>query len=179
MRGARDGKRGAHANTTQPSQISARRVAMTAPRRQQQARTVRAQKVVMMSAATDEIVEKLKDLTLLEASELVKQIEETFGVDASAPVGGGMVMAAPGAAGGDAGAAAEEKTEFTVEIQDVDASKRIAAIKVVRALTSLGLKEAKDAVTNLPFKILTDVPKEAAEDAIKQLEEQGCKCAMV
>ena len=61
----------------------------------------------------------------------------------------------------------------------MDASKRIAAIKVVRALTSLGLKEAKDAVTNLPFKILTDVPKEAAEDAIKQLEEQGCKCAMV
>merc|ERR1719164_118815 len=104
--------------------ISARRVAMTAPRRQQQARTVRAQKVVMMSAATDEIVEKLKDLTLLEASELVKQIEETFGVDASAPVGG-MMMAAPGAAPpGEAAAAEEAKTEFDLEITDVDASKR-------------------------------------------------------
>merc|ERR1719478_295885 len=158
--------------------ISARRVAMTAPRRQQQARTVRAQKVVMMSAATDEIVEKLKDLTLLEASELVKSIEETFGVDASAPVGGGMMMAAPGAGGGDAGAA-EEKTDFTLQIVEVDASKRIAAIKVVRSLTSLGLKEAKDAVTNLPFDILKDQPKEACEEAQKQLEEQGCKCAMV
>ncbi|XRA96061.1 ribosomal protein L7/L12 [Pycnococcus provasolii] len=134
--------------------------------------------VVVKSAATDEIVEKLKDLTLLEASELVKSIEETFGVDASAPVGGGMMMAAPGAGGGDAGAA-EEKTDFTLQIVEVDASKRIAAIKVVRSLTSLGLKEAKDAVTNLPFDILKDQPKEACEEAQKQLEEQGCKCAMV
>ena len=105
----------------------------------------------------------------------MSQIEETFGVDASAPVGGGMMVAAPGAGGGDA-AAAEEKTEFDLEIVEVDSSKRIAAIKVVRGLTSLGLKEAKDAVTNLPFKILEGSSKDACEDAMKQLEEQGCKC---
>ena len=111
---------------------------------------------------------------LLEASELVKQIEETFGVDASAPAGG-MVMAA-----GPAAAAEEvaEKTEFDLVITDVDASKRIAIIKVVRGLTSLGLKEAKDAVTNLPFTILEGKTKGEVEEAMKELEAGGAKCEM-
>mmetsp|Transcript_6635 Transcript_6635/g.23448 ORF Transcript_6635/g.23448 Transcript_6635/m.23448 type:complete len:175 (-) Transcript_6635:158-682(-) len=130
--------------------------------------------VVVRSAATDEIIEKMKSLTLLEAAELVTQIEETFGVDASAPVGGGMMMAAPGAGGGEE--AAEEKTEFDLIIEDVAADKRIAAIKVVRGLTSLGLKDAKDAVTNLPFTVLEGKSKEECEAAVKDLEEAGAKC---
>merc|ERR1719390_353837 len=131
--------------------------------------------VVAMSANTDEIIEKMKTLTLLEASELVAQIEETFGVDASAPAGG-VVMAAGPAAGGAEEAA--EKTEFDLVITDVDASKRIAIIKVVRGLTSLGLKEAKDAVTNLPFTILEGKTKGEVEEAMKELEAGGAKCEM-
>eukprot|EP00894_Picocystis_sp_ML_P003046 jgi/Pico_ML_1/53563/g4091.t2 len=148
--------------------------AMAVPRVSVQAKAGR-NNVVCMSAATDEIVEKLKTLSLLEAAELVKQIEETFGVDASAPAGG-MMMAAPGAA-----APAEEvevQTEFNLIINEVDAAKRIAAIKVVRSLTSLGLKEAKDAVTNLPFTLLEAKSKEDCEAAKKQLEETGCKCEL-
>merc|ERR1719343_953976 len=129
----------------------------------------------MQSAVTDEIVEKLKGITLLEASELVKQIEETFGVDASAPAGG-MVMAAPGAGGGGEAAEAEEaKTEFDCVITEVDGSKKIAAIKVVRSLTTLGLKEAKNAVTNLPFVVCEGKAKEECEEAKAKLEEAGCK----
>merc|ERR1712100_649993 len=130
---------------------------------------------VCRSAATDEIVEKLKGITLLEAADLVKQIEETFGVDASASAG--VMVAAPGA-GGDAGAAAEEKTEFDLVITEADASKKIACIKVVRALTSLGLKEAKDAVTNLPHTLFEGRSKEDCEDAMKQLAEAGAKAEM-
>ena len=130
--------------------------------------------VVAMSAATDDIIEKMKGLTLLEASELVSQIEETFGVDASAPAGGVVMAAGPG--GGEEAAA--EKTEFDLVITDVDSSKRIAIIKVVRSLTSLGLKEAKDAVTNLPFTILEGKTKGECEEATKTLEEGGAKCEM-
>ena len=130
--------------------------------------------VVAMSAATDDIIEKMKGLTLLEASELVSQIEETFGVDASAPAGGVVMAAGPG--GGEESAA--EKTEFDLVITDVDSSKRIAIIKVVRSLTSLGLKEAKDAVTNLPFTILEGKTKAECEEATKTLEEGGAKCEM-
>ena len=111
---------------------------------------------------------------LLEASELVSQIEETFGVDASAPAGGVVMAAGPG--GGEEAAA--EKTEFDLVITDVDSSKRIAIIKVVRSLTSLGLKEAKDAVTNLPFTILEGKTKAECEEATKTLEEGGAKCEM-
>ena len=100
---------------------------------------------------------------------------ETFGVDASAPAGG-VVMAAGPAAGGAEEAA--EKTEFDLVITDVDASKRIAIIKVVRGLTSLGLKEAKDAVTNLPFTILEGKTKGEVEEAMKELEAGGAKCEM-
>ena len=151
---------------------------MTAPARRMESenRSSLRSSVKMQSAVTDEIVEKLKGITLLEASELVKQIEETFGVDASAPAGGMMVAAPGGAAGGAAVAEeVEEQTEFDVIISEIDSAKKIAAIKVVRQLTTLGLKEAKDAVTELPNTLLTGATKEDAEAAKKQLEETGCK----
>ncbi|HIK09460.1 MAG TPA: 50S ribosomal protein L7/L12 [Oscillatoriaceae cyanobacterium M33_DOE_052] len=129
-----------------------------------------------MSVATDEILEKLKTLTLLEAAELVKQIEETFGVSAAAPVGG-MMMMAPGAAAA-AAEPEEEKTEFDVILEDVPADKKIAILKVVRAITGLGLKEAKDLVESTPKPIKEAAPKDAAEDAKKQLEEAGAKVSI-
>ncbi len=128
-----------------------------------------------MSTATDEILEKLKSLTLLEASELVKQIEEAFGVSAAAPVGG-MMMAAPSAAA--AAEPEEEQTEFTVMLEEVPADKKIAILKVVRALTGLGLKEAKDLVEAAPKAVKEAVAKGDAEDAKKQLEEAGAKVAI-
>lgn len=127
-----------------------------------------------MSTTTNEIIEKLKSITLLEAAELVSQIEETFGVDASAPVGGGFI-AAPGAAGGSASEAVEEKTTFDVIIEDVPADKRVPVLKIVRNLTSLDLKEAKEAITSLPKAIQQGVSKDDAEAAKKQLEEAGAK----
>jgi len=126
-----------------------------------------------MSTTTNEIIEKLKSLTLLEAAELVSQIEETFGVDASAPVGGGFI-AAPGVGGG-AAEAVEEKTTFDVIIEDVPADKRVPVLKVVRNLTSLDLKEAKEAITTLPKAIQQGISKDDAEAAKKQLEEAGAK----
>jgi large subunit ribosomal protein L7/L12 len=129
-----------------------------------------------MSATTDAIIEQLKSITLLEASELVSQIEETFGVDASAPVGGGVMMAAaPGAAAGEV---AEEKTEFDVILDEVPSDKRIAVIKAVRALTSLGLKEAKGLIESTPKPIKEGVSKDDAEAAKKELEEAGGKASI-
>ncbi len=131
-----------------------------------------------MSAKTDEILDQLKSLSLLEASELVKQIEEAFGVDASAPVGGGMMMmpgAAPGAAPAATAEEVEEQTEFDVILEDVPADKKIAILKVVRTLTGLGLKEAKDLVEAAPKPVKEAIAKDAAEDAKKQLEEAGAK----
>ncbi|GAB4535739.1 MAG: 50S ribosomal protein L7/L12 [Pleurocapsa sp.] len=127
-----------------------------------------------MSAATDEILEKLKSLSLLEASELVKQIEETFGVSAAASAG--VVMAAPGAAA--AAEEVEEKTEFDVILEDVPKDKKIAVLKVVRAITGLGLKEAKEMVESTPKAIKEGVAKEDAEDTKKKLEEAGAKVAV-
>jgi large subunit ribosomal protein L7/L12 len=127
-----------------------------------------------MSATTDEILEKLKSLTLLEAADLVKQIEEAFGVSAAAPAGGMMVMA-PGAAGAGPAEEVEEQTEFDVILEDVPADKKIAILKVVRTLTGLGLKEAKDLVEAAPKAVKEAVAKDAAEDAKKQLEEAGAK----
>eukprot|EP00189_Rhodosorus_marinus_P000230 CAMPEP_0113954786 /NCGR_PEP_ID=MMETSP0011_2-20120614/835_1 /TAXON_ID=101924 /ORGANISM="Rhodosorus marinus" /LENGTH=92 /DNA_ID=CAMNT_0000964131 /DNA_START=1104 /DNA_END=1379 /DNA_ORIENTATION=- /assembly_acc=CAM_ASM_000156 len=92
-----------------------------------------------MSNKIENILEELKTLTLLEAAELVKQIEETFGVDASVASGGGVIMAAP--AGGVSQEEVEEKTEFDVILEEVPASKKIAILKVVRSITGLGLKE--------------------------------------
>ncbi len=129
-----------------------------------------------MSAATDEILEKLKTLSLLEAAELVKQIEEAFGVTAAAPAGGMMMMAAaPGAAVAEE---VEEQTEFDVILTEVPADKKIAVLKIVRELTGLGLKEAKDVVESTPKAIREGVPKEAAEEAKKKLEEAGGKATV-
>ena len=127
-----------------------------------------------MSAKTDEILEQLKTLSLLEASELVKQIEEAFGVDASAPAGGMMMAAAPGAAGA-AEEAAEEQTEFDVVLEEVPSDKKIAILKVVRGITGLGLKEAKGLVEETPKSLKEATTKEDAEEIKKQLEEAGAK----
>ncbi|AFZ29403.1 MULTISPECIES: 50S ribosomal protein L7/L12 [Chroococcaceae] len=128
-----------------------------------------------MSAATDQILEQLKSLTLLEAAELVKQIEEAFGVSAAAPAGGMMMMAAPGAAAAAPAEEVEEQTEFDVILDEVPADKKIAVLKVVRTLTGLGLKEAKDLVESTPKPVKEAIAKDAAEDAKKQLEEAGAK----
>jgi large subunit ribosomal protein L7/L12 len=128
-----------------------------------------------MSAATDNILEQLKTLTLLEAAELVKQIEEAFGVSAAAPVGG-MMMAAPGA--GAPAEAVEEKTEFDVMLEEVPADKKIAVLKVVRSITGLGLKEAKDLVESAPKAVKEATNKDDAEAIKKQLEEAGAKVAV-
>lgn len=126
-----------------------------------------------MSTATDQILEQLKTLSLLEAAELVKQIEEAFGVSAAAPVGG-MMMAAPGAAAAPVEEVVEQ-TEFDVILDEVPADKKIAILKVVRTLTGLGLKEAKDLVEAAPKPVKEAIAKDAAEDAKKQLEEAGAK----
>ncbi|PZD74380.1 50S ribosomal protein L7/L12 [Acaryochloris thomasi RCC1774] len=128
-----------------------------------------------MSAATEEILEKLKSLTLLEAADLVKEIEEAFGVSAAAPVGG--MMMAP-AAGGGAAEEAEEKTEFDVVLEEVPSDKKIAILKVVRSLTGLGLKEAKEIVESAPKAIKEGTSKDDAEEAKKTLEEAGAKVAL-
>merc|ERR1719331_330596 len=105
-------------------------------------------------AVVDEVMDKLKSMTLLEASELVKAIEETFDVDASAGGGGMMMMAgAPAAGGGEAAAAAEEKTEFDIVLESFPADKKIAVLKIVRGITGLGLKEAKELVESAPKSI--------------------------
>jgi large subunit ribosomal protein L7/L12 len=127
-----------------------------------------------MSEKIDQIVEDLKTLTLLEASELVSKIEETFGVDASAAAGGGIMMAAPGAAVEEV----EEKTEFDLMLDEVPADKKIAVLKVVRGLTGLGLKEAKELVESAPKEIQGAMAKDAAEDAKKQIEDAGGKASL-
>jgi large subunit ribosomal protein L7/L12 len=123
-----------------------------------------------------EIIEQLKSLTLLEAADLVKQIEETFDVSAAAPMGGMMMAAMPG--GGGVEEAAEEKTEFDLILEEVPADKKIAVLKVVRTLTGLGLKEAKDLVESTPKNIKEGVAKADAEAAKKELEGAGAKCAI-
>ena len=125
----------------------------------------------------EEIIEQLKSLTLLEAADLVKQIEETFDVSAAAPAGGGMMMMAPGAAGAG-GEAEEEKTEFDLVLEEVPADKKIAVLKVVRTITGLGLKEAKDLVESTPKTLKEGVAKADAEGAMKDLEAAGAKCAI-
>ncbi|BAY65145.1 50S ribosomal protein L7/L12 [Calothrix brevissima NIES-22] len=124
-----------------------------------------------MSATTDNILEQLKSLTLLEAAELVKQIEEAFGVSAAAPVG--VAIAAPGVA--PVAEVVEEKTEFDVILESVPADKKIAVLKIVREITGLGLKEAKDLVEAAPKPVKEGIAKEAAEDAKKRIEEAGGK----
>jgi len=131
----------------------------------------------VMSAVVDEVMEKLKSMTLLEASELVKAIEETFDVDASAGAGG-MMMMPPGAggvpAGGDA-PAAEEKTEFDLVLDSYPADKKIAVLKIVRELTGLGLKDAKTKVESAPCTLKEGSSKAECDEAKAKLEEVGAK----
>ncbi|WP_417570809.1 50S ribosomal protein L7/L12 [Parolsenella catena] len=124
----------------------------------------------MAKLTTDEIIDALKEMTLLEASELVKAIEDTFGVSAAAPA---AVVAAPAA--GEA--AAEEKTNFDVVLEGCGDTK-IAVIKVVRELTSLGLKEAKEVVESAPKAVLEGAKKEDAEAAKEKLEAAGAAVSL-
>jgi large subunit ribosomal protein L7/L12 len=121
-----------------------------------------------MAEKVAEIVEKIKGLSLLEAAELKKALEEEFGVTAAAPV----VMAGAGAPAAGGGAAAEEKTEFDVILESIG-DKKINVIKVVRAHTGLGLKEAKDLVDTAPKPVKEGVSKEEAEKLKKEFEEAG------
>ncbi len=124
----------------------------------------------MAKMSTDDLLDTFKEMSLLELSEFVKQFEETFDVTAAAPV---AVAAAPAAGGGDAGGGApEEKGEFDVVLEPAG-DKKIQVIKEVRALTSLGLKEAKDLVEGAPKPLLEKVNKEAADKAKEQLEGAG------
>jgi large subunit ribosomal protein L7/L12 len=121
-------------------------------------------------ADLDKLVEELSKLTVLEAAELTKKLEETWGVSAAAPVA--MAMAPAG--GGAAAEAAEEKTEFTVVIKDIG-PKKIDVIKAIRQITNLGLKEAKDMAETANAKVLEAAGKEAAMDAKGKLEAAGAK----
>jgi large subunit ribosomal protein L7/L12 len=119
-----------------------------------------------MTEKLEKIVEEIQGLTLLEASELIKLLEERLGVSAAAPV---AVAAAPSAAGAEP---EEEKTEFDVILKEIG-PKKIQVIKVVRQITSLGLKEAKELVDSAPSPVVQGVPKEQAEDVKSKLEAEG------
>ncbi|WP_129656471.1 50S ribosomal protein L7/L12 [Rothia halotolerans] len=123
----------------------------------------------MAKLTTDELIEAFKELSLIELSDFVKAFEETFDVTAAAPV---AAAAAPAAGGGEAAAAEEEQTEFDVVLESAG-DKKIAVIKEVRALTSLGLKEAKDLVDGAPKPVLEGASKEDADKAKEQLEGAG------
>jgi large subunit ribosomal protein L7/L12 len=128
----------------------------------------------MAKLSTEELLDAFKEMTLIELSEFVKQFEETFDVTAAAPVA--IAAAAPGA-GAAAAPVEEEKDEFDV-ILEADGGKKIQVIKVVRELTGLGLKEAKDAVEAAPKAILEKVNKDAAEKAKAKLEAEGAKVSL-
>ena len=129
----------------------------------------------MAKMSTDELLDAFKEMSLLELSEFVKAFEETFDVTAAAPVA--VAAAAPAAGGGDAGGAAEEKDEFDV-ILEADGGNKIAVIKEVRGLTSLGLKEAKELVEGAPKPILEKVNKAKAEEAKAALEGAGATVSL-
>ena len=124
----------------------------------------------MAKLSTQELIDAIKELTVLELNDLVKACEEEFGVSAAA----GVVVAA---AAGDAGAAAEEKTEFDVELTEVGPNK-VKVIKVVREITGLGLKEAKDLVDGAPKMLKEGASKEEAEEIKKKVEEVGAKVTL-
>nr|YP_010700243.1 ribosomal protein L12 [Euglena deses]WCH63387.1 ribosomal protein L12 [Euglena deses] len=125
-----------------------------------------------MSTKIDEILERLKVITLLEASELIKKIIDTFGVDASVSSNIGIPVSSSVNSKTDE-PVVEEKTEFDVIINEVPTAKRITVIKVVRSLTSLGLKEAKDLIESVPKAVCESVTKEKADEAKKLLEDAG------
>ena len=124
----------------------------------------------MAKATREDVLAYLENANMLEVSELIKDIEEKFGVSAAAPVA--MAAPAAGAAAGDGGDAAEAKDDFDIELTNVG-DKKINVIKVVRTVTGLGLKEAKELVDGAPSNIKEAAPKAEAEDVKKQLEEAG------
>ncbi|QJT10511.1 50S ribosomal protein L7/L12 [Oceanidesulfovibrio marinus] len=126
----------------------------------------------MADITKEQVIEFISEMTVLDLAELIKELEEKFGVSAAAPVA--AVAAMPGAGGGEAAAEEEEKTEFDVILKAAGGNK-IAVIKVVRALTGLGLKEAKAKVDEAPQAIKEAVSKDDAEEAKKQLEEAGAE----
>jgi large subunit ribosomal protein L7/L12 len=126
-----------------------------------------------MSASKDAILESISKMTVLEVVELISDMEKKFGVSAAAPV---AFAAAPGAAAGGAAAApAEEQTEFAVTLKEYPADKKVTVIKVIRELTGLGLKEAKDLVEGVPSLVKEGVAKADVETMKKKLEEAGAK----
>jgi len=129
-----------------------------------------------MSEKLTAIIEQLKSLTLLEASELVTEIEKVFGVDTSVSVAS-VGMAAPAAAAAPA-EAAEEKTAFDITLTEVPADKKIAVLKIVRNVTGLGLKESKDIVDNVPKVLKEGATKEEADAIKKELETAGAKVSI-
>ena len=125
-----------------------------------------------MAVSKDEILEAISNMTVMQVVELISDMEKKFGVTAAAPV----AIAAPGAGGGAAAAApAEEKTEFTVSLKEYPADKEVGVIKVIRELTGLGLKEAKDLVEGVPSVVKEGVNKADSENMKKKLEEAGAK----
>ena len=126
-----------------------------------------------MSEKINQIVNELKTLTLLEASELVTKIEKTFNVDSSAAVSGTMSMTTTASM-----EKVEEKAEYNVMLEEVPADKKIAILKVVRSITGLGLKEAKELVESAPSQVQEGIAKDAAEMAQKQIETAGGKVSL-
>jgi len=126
-----------------------------------------------MAANKDEILDAISKMTVLEVVELISDMEKKFGVSAAAPV---AFAAAPGAAAGGAAAApAEEQTEFAVTLKEYPADKKVTVIKVIREITGLGLKEAKDLVEGVPSLVKEAVPKADVDAIKKKLEEAGAK----
>jgi large subunit ribosomal protein L7/L12 len=126
-----------------------------------------------MAVTKDEILDAISKMSVMEVVELISDMEKKFGVTAAAPV---AVAAAPGAAAGGAAAApVEEKTEFTVTLKEYPADKKVSVIKVIRELTGLGLKEAKDLVEGVPSTVKEAVSKADSETMKKKLEDAGAK----
>ncbi|HEV2127249.1 MAG TPA: 50S ribosomal protein L7/L12 [Thermomicrobiales bacterium] len=125
-----------------------------------------------MTMAHEALIEQLENMTVIQLNELVKELEEKWGVSAAAPIAAGAVAGAPGAAGG--AAAEEEQTEFDVVLTDVGGNK-IQVIKAVREITSLGLKEAKELVDSAPKAVKEGVAREEADAAKAKLEDAGAK----
>ena len=129
----------------------------------------------MADITKEDVIDWLSNQSVIEIAEIVKELEEKWGVSAAAPAA--VAVAAPAGGGDGGGDAAEEKTEFDVELTDFGGNK-IAVIKEVRGITGLGLKEAKDLVEGLPNPVKEGVPKEEAEEILKKLEAAGAKAEL-
>ena len=125
-----------------------------------------------MAVSKDEILDSISKMTLMEVVELISDMEKKFGVTAAAPV---AVVAGPGAGGAAAAAPVEEKTEFTVLLKEYPADKKVTVIKVIREITGLGLKEAKDLVEGVPSTVKEAVSKADSDTIKKKLEDAGAK----